>query len=171
MRRKSASIAELSRCGFSSGRRSQGPPRLDQRGATTSAPTCHLVKHYLQRDRSAARCHCPCGRHALRIVAKIDPVDEDYFTEKIQPLLRDPLVEFVGAIGEAQKEEFLGNACAYLFPINWPEPFGITMIETMACEPPVIAMSYGVNSRGRGRRAHRVHLPIHGRDARVGAED
>ena len=79
----------------------------------------------------------------LRIAAKIDPVDEEYFTEKIQPPLRDPLVEFVGAIGEAQKEEFLGNACAYLFPINWPEPFGITMIEAMACGTPVIAMSRG----------------------------
>ena len=97
----------------------------------------------------------------LRIAAKIDPVDEEYFTEEIQPPLRDPLVEFVGAIGEAQKEEFLGNACAYLFPINWPEPFGITMIEAMACGTPVIAMSHGVNSRGQGRRAHRVHVPIH----------
>ncbi len=79
----------------------------------------------------------------LRIAAKVDPVDEEYFTEKIQPLLRDPLVEFVGEIDEAQKDEFLGNACAYLFPINWPEPFGITMIEAMACGTPVIAMSHG----------------------------
>ena len=71
----------------------------------------------------------------LRIAAKIDPVDEEYFTEEIQPPLRDPLVEFVGAIGEAQKEEFLGNACAYLFPITWPEAFGITMIEAMPCGP------------------------------------
>jgi len=79
----------------------------------------------------------------LRIAAKVDPVDEEYFTEKIQPLLRDPRVEFVGEIDEAQKDEFLGNAFAYLFPINWPEPFGITMIEAMACGTPVIAMSHG----------------------------
>jgi glycosyltransferase involved in cell wall biosynthesis len=79
----------------------------------------------------------------LRIAAKIDPVDEEYFTEQIQPLLRDPLVEFVGEIDEVQKDEFLGNALAYLFPINWPEPFGITMIEAMACGTPVIAMHHG----------------------------
>jgi glycosyltransferase involved in cell wall biosynthesis len=70
-------------------------------------------------------------------------VDEEYFTEKIQSLFRDPLVEFVGEIDEAQKDEFLGNAFAYLFPINWPKPFGITMIEAMACGTPVIAMSHG----------------------------
>ena len=79
----------------------------------------------------------------LRIAAKIDPVDQEYFNEKIEPLLTDPLVEFVGEIDEAQKDDFLGNALAYLFPINWPEPFGITMIEAMACGTPVIAMRHG----------------------------
>jgi glycosyltransferase involved in cell wall biosynthesis len=79
----------------------------------------------------------------LRIAAKIDPVDQEYFNEKIEPLLRDPLIEFVGEINEAQKDDFLGNALAYLFPINWPEPFGITMIEAMACGTPVIAMRHG----------------------------
>lgn len=79
----------------------------------------------------------------LRIAAKIDPVDAAYFAAKIQPLLRDPLVEFVGEIDEVQKDAFLGNAYAYLFPINWPEPFGITMVEAMACGTPVIAMRHG----------------------------
>jgi glycosyltransferase involved in cell wall biosynthesis len=79
----------------------------------------------------------------LRIAAKVDPVDQEYFSEKIEPLLTDPLIEFVGEIDEAQKDDFLGNALAYLFPIDWPEPFGITMIEAMACGTPVIAMRHG----------------------------
>jgi glycosyltransferase involved in cell wall biosynthesis len=79
----------------------------------------------------------------LRIAAKIDPTDLEYFTAKVKPLLRDPRVEYIGEIDEAHKDEFLGNAFAYLFPINWPEPFGMTMIEAMACGTPVIAMNLG----------------------------
>jgi glycosyltransferase involved in cell wall biosynthesis len=79
----------------------------------------------------------------LRIAAKVDPVDQEYFVTTIEPLLRDPLVDYVGEIGEAQKNEFLGRAYAYLFPIQWPEPFGITMVESMACGTPVIAMDHG----------------------------
>jgi glycosyltransferase involved in cell wall biosynthesis len=79
----------------------------------------------------------------LRIAAKVDPVDQEYFTAKIKPMLRDPRVEYVGEIDETHKDEFLGNAFAYLFPINWPEPFGMTMIEAMACGTPVIAMNLG----------------------------
>ena len=79
----------------------------------------------------------------LRIAAKVDPVDEEYFTAKIKPMLCDPRVEYIGEIDEMQKDEFLGNAFAYLFPINWPEPFGMTMIEAMACGTPVIAMNLG----------------------------
>jgi glycosyltransferase involved in cell wall biosynthesis len=79
----------------------------------------------------------------LRIAAKVDPVDREYFTATIKPMLRDPRVEYIGEIDEAHKDEFLGNAFAYLFPINWPEPFGMTMIEAMACGTPVIAMNLG----------------------------
>ena len=79
----------------------------------------------------------------LRIAAKVDPADHEYFTHAIRPLLDNPLVEYLGEIDDAQKDEFLGNAYAYLFPVDWPEPFGITMIEAMACGTPVIAMSHG----------------------------
>jgi glycosyltransferase involved in cell wall biosynthesis len=79
----------------------------------------------------------------LKIAAKIDKVDQDYFDAKIKPLLSNPLVEFVGEIGDHEKSEFLGNAYAYLFPIGWPEPFGLTMIEAMACGTPIIAFRCG----------------------------
>lgn len=79
----------------------------------------------------------------LKIAAKVDPVDQAYFDHVIQPQLAHPLVEFVGEIGEKDKDEFLGNAYAYLFPIDWPEPFGLTMVEAMACGTPVLAMDCG----------------------------
>ena len=79
----------------------------------------------------------------LRIAAKVDAVDEEYFQTAIEPLLEHPLIEFVGEIGDAEKDEFLGNASMLLFPIDWPEPFGLVMIEAMACGTPVIAYSNG----------------------------
>ena len=79
----------------------------------------------------------------LRIAAKVDKVDEEYFTDHIKPLLDHPLVEYVGEIGEGEKSDFLGGAAALLFPIDWPEPFGLVMIEAMACGTPVIARNRG----------------------------
>jgi glycosyltransferase involved in cell wall biosynthesis len=79
----------------------------------------------------------------LRIAAKIDPVDEEYHAESIEEKMDHPLVEFIGEIDDADKQEFLGNAAALLFPIDWPEPFGLVMIEAMACGTPVIAFDRG----------------------------
>jgi glycosyltransferase involved in cell wall biosynthesis len=79
----------------------------------------------------------------LQLAAKIDPVDQEYFESKIVPLLKDPSFEFIGEIGEADKAQFLGNALALLFPIDWPEPFGMVLIEAMANGTPVIAYGHG----------------------------
>jgi len=79
----------------------------------------------------------------LKIAAKVDKVDEPYFEKEIKPMLGHSLIEFVGEINETQKTDFLGRAKALLFPINWPEPFGMVMIESMSCGTPVIAFKNG----------------------------
>jgi glycosyltransferase involved in cell wall biosynthesis len=79
----------------------------------------------------------------LKIAAKVDRVDESYFRAEIEPLLEGPGVEFIGEINEQQKNEFLGEALALLFPVDWPEPFGLSMIEAMACGTPVLAFRCG----------------------------
>jgi glycosyltransferase involved in cell wall biosynthesis len=79
----------------------------------------------------------------LRIAAKVDAVDKAYFHDQIAPMLEGDGVEYIGEISDAQKGEFLGNALALLFPIDWPEPFGLVMIEAMACGTPVVAWNCG----------------------------
>jgi glycosyltransferase involved in cell wall biosynthesis len=79
----------------------------------------------------------------IKIAAKIDAVDQEYFDQRIRKLLDHPMVEFIGEIGEQQKSDFLGDAFALLFPIDWPEPFGLVMIEALACGTPVIAYPMG----------------------------
>jgi glycosyltransferase involved in cell wall biosynthesis len=87
----------------------------------------------------AMRCGMP-----LKIAAKVDTADQDYYDEVIRPLITgNPLIEFVGEIGDREKPEFLSGAVALLLPIDWPEPFGLVMIEAMACGAPVIAYNRG----------------------------
>jgi len=79
----------------------------------------------------------------LAIAAKVDKADRTYYKNRIKPLLKDPLVEFIGEIGDIEKGAFLGDAVALLFPIDWPEPFGLALIEAMANGTPVIAFGRG----------------------------
>lgn len=83
-----------------------------------------------------------CGM-PLYICAKLDEADEPYFNEYVRPLLQHPLVRYVGEIGEEEKRGLLGRARAMLFPIDWPEPFGLVMIEAFSCGTPVIAYGHG----------------------------
>lgn len=86
----------------------------------------------------AKRCGIP-----LKIAAKVDKADKDYYKDVIAPLIDGRFIEYIGEIDEGGKQDFLGNARALLFPIDWPEPFGLAMIEAMACGTPVIAWSCG----------------------------
>jgi glycosyltransferase involved in cell wall biosynthesis len=88
--------------------------------------------------RIAQHCGIP-----LKVAAKVDRTDRDYYDEQIKPLLRSGNVEFIGEINDAQKSDFLSGAIALLVPIDWPEPFGLVMIEAMACGAPVIAFNRG----------------------------
>jgi glycosyltransferase involved in cell wall biosynthesis len=140
---------------------------LDQRAPLTRANWVGNVPHGIPRDLYRPTMLTPGGYLAflgrmspekrpdaairiakragvpLKSAAKVDNADVDYFRDSIRPLLDDPLIEFVGKIGGADKQAFLGGALALLFPIDWPEPFGLVMIEAMACGTPVIAWNRG----------------------------
>jgi len=79
----------------------------------------------------------------LKIAAKVDPTDEKYFAEVVEPMLKHPLVEFVGEVNDTAKAKLLGKAMAVLFPIDWPEPFGLVMIEAMSAGTPVVCWRAG----------------------------
>jgi glycosyltransferase involved in cell wall biosynthesis len=88
--------------------------------------------------RIAQHCGVP-----LKVAAKVDKVDQEYFDERIEPLIRSGNVEYIGEISDKEKSEFLSGAIVLLVPIDWPEPFGLVMIEAMACGTPVIAYNRG----------------------------
>lgn len=79
----------------------------------------------------------------LKMAAKVDPADEAYFRAEIEPMMRHPLIEYLGEITDEEKDEFIGNAIALVCPYDWPEPFGIVLIEALACATPVLAYRRG----------------------------
>ncbi len=79
----------------------------------------------------------------LKIAAKVDPVDRDYYEAEIKPLIDGRFIEFIGEIADHEKSEFLGNALGMVFPIDWPEPFGLAPVEAMACGTPVLSRPFG----------------------------
>ena len=111
--------------------------------------------------------------YRLKIAAKVDAADRKYFHDSIEPLLSQPHVEFVGEITEREKADFLGQARALLFPIDWPEPFGLVMIEAMSCGTPCVGWRAGsvpeIINEGRSgfivdsidRAVEAVHLAMH----------
>ena len=86
------------------------------------------------------------ARLPLKMAAKVDPLDQQYFSSVIKPLLDDPLIEFIGEVDDDHKQEFLGNATALLFPIDWPEPFGLVMIEALSMGTSGGRMAYGIGA-------------------------
>jgi glycosyltransferase involved in cell wall biosynthesis len=119
------------------------PERLLERGSGAGGYLAFLGR--ISPEKAPDRAIRIAARAGLRlkIAAKVDAVDREYFGECIEPLLAQPHVEYIGEIAEHQKSEFLGNALALLFPIDWREPFGLAMIEAMACGTPVVAWRNG----------------------------
>lgn len=99
------------------------------------------ISHEKQPDKAIQLAHRASKK--IKLAGTVHPPDRSYFQKNVEPLLNDPNVSFIGKVGDAEKSDLLGNAEALLFPINWPEPFGLVMIEALACGTPVIAWNTG----------------------------
>jgi glycosyltransferase involved in cell wall biosynthesis len=119
------------------------PPNLLRPGTGAGGYLAFLGRISPEKAPDAAIRIAAMAGMKLVIAAKVDRADQKYFEDKIEPLLAQPHVEYIGEIGEHEKSDFLGNAAALLFPIAWREPFGLVMIEAMACGTPVIAFRHG----------------------------
>ncbi|MDP9011699.1 MAG: glycosyltransferase family 4 protein [Pseudomonadota bacterium] len=119
------------------------PQDLLQQGPGTGGYLAFLGRISPEKAPDAAIRIAAQARMPIKMAAKVDRVDEEYYKTTVEPLLPQGDIEFVGEIGEHQKGGFLGNAAALLFPIAWREPFGLVMIEAMACGTPVIAFNNG----------------------------
>ena len=119
------------------------PQNLLQKGAGDGGYLAFLGRISPEKAPDAAIRIAAASGMPLKIAAKVDRVDEEYFKAVVEPLLKQGDIEFVGEIGEHEKKEFLGRAAALVFPIAWREPFGLVMIEAMACGTPVIAFDNG----------------------------
>lgn len=119
------------------------PQSLLEKGPGTGGYLAFLGRISPEKAPDAAIRIAAASKMTLKVAAKIDRVDEEYYKSTVEPLLGLGKVDFIGEIGEHQKSEFLGNATALVFPIAWREPFGLVMIEAMACGTPVIAFNNG----------------------------
>jgi glycosyltransferase involved in cell wall biosynthesis len=119
------------------------PQNLLQKGPGDGGYLAFLGRISPEKAPDAAIRIAAAARMPIKMAAKIDQVDEEYYATTVEPLLSQGDIEFIGEIGEHQKNEFLGRAAALLFPIAWREPFGLVMIEAMACGTPVIAFNNG----------------------------
>jgi glycosyltransferase involved in cell wall biosynthesis len=119
------------------------PADLLQKGPGTGGYVAFLGRISPEKAPDAAIRIAARSKRKIKLAAKVDRVDEEYYKSTVEPLLPHGDIEFIGEIGEHQKSEFLGNAEALIFPIAWREPFGLVMIEAMACGTPVIAFNNG----------------------------
>lgn len=119
------------------------PGTLHTRGTGSGGYLAYLGRIAREKGPARAIAIAERTRRPLKIAAKVSDADREFFRSEIEPLLDSPYVEFLGEIGERDKGEFLRDAAALLFPIDWPEPFGLAMIEAMACGTPVIAQNRG----------------------------
>ena len=119
------------------------PPGLLQPGAGGGGYLAFLGRISPEKGPDRAIAIARASGVPLKVAAKVDKVDRDYHEQVIRPLMDPAVVEYIGEINEREKQEFLGNAAGLLFPIDWPEPFGLVMIEALACGTPVLAFRRG----------------------------